>query len=330
MPAWAEAIWRRPYLLLWLPPAFWAGNLVLGRGLADTMPPVSLAVGRWLVAFMLLLPFTASGLWRQRSLLWRHRWLVLLCGSFGIAGYNALAYVALHTVPAVNVAFLNSTLPLMIPAVAFLLGRETVSWRTLLGIAVSFAGVCWIVSRGDVSLLLAMQFGRADLLVLLAILNYALYSVLLRRRDPVLDPMVFLAATMAAGLLVLLPFWLCELRSGAVIPFDLVSLAAVLYIGIFASLFAFILWNRCVAMLGAGVTGVSFHLVVVFTALLAFILLGEPVRSFHVVGILLILAGFAVATTPFRRRGHDAPPRAADCRSAAFQSFLCAMCLQAG
>jgi drug/metabolite transporter (DMT)-like permease len=163
MPAWAEAIWRRPYLLLWLPPAFWAGNLVLGRGLADTMPPVSLAVGRWLVAFMLLLPFTASGLWRQRSLLWRHRWLVLLCGSFGIAGYNALAYVALHTVPAVNVAFLNSTLPLMIPAVAFLLGRETVSWRTLLGIAVSFAGVCWIVSRGDVSLLLAMQFGRADL-----------------------------------------------------------------------------------------------------------------------------------------------------------------------
>jgi len=302
MAAWLQAVWRQPYLLLWLPPAFWAGNLVLGRGLAETIPPVTLAVGRWLVAVLLLLPFVAGGLWRQRDLLWRQRWLVLLCGGFGIAGYNALAYVALRTVPAVNVAFLNSTLPLMVPVVAVLLGRETVSRRTLLGIAVSFAGVCWIVSRGNPALLLALHFERADLLVLLAILNYALYSVLLRRRDPALDPLVFLAATMATGLAVLLPFWLWELQAGAKIPFDAGSIAAVVYIGVFASLLAFILWNRCVAMLGATVTGVSFHLVAVFTAVLAFLLLGEPVEAFHLVGILLILAGFTAATLSLGRR----------------------------
>lgn len=302
MPAVFDAVWRRPYLLLWLPPAFWAGNLVLGRGLAETMPPVSLAVGRWLVALLLLLPFVARGLWHQRALLWRQRWLVLLCGGFGIAGYNALAYVALRTVPAVNVAFLNSTLPLMIPLAAFLLSRDRISRQTLLGIAVSFAGISWIVSRGEPALLLSLHFAPADLLVLLAILNYALYSVLLRRRDAALDPLVFLAATMASGLLVLLPFWLWELRAGAVIPFDVASLAAVAYIGVFASLLAFILWNRCVTMLGATVTGVSFHLVAVFTALLAFLLLDEPAREFHIVGILFILAGFAIATLPRRMR----------------------------
>lgn len=296
-----RAVWQRPFLLLWLPPAFWAGNLVLGRGLADVMPPVTLAVGRWLVALLVLLPFVARGLWRQRSLLWRQRRLILLCGGFGIAGYNALAYVALRSVPAVNVAFLNSTLPLMIPVAAFLLGRERISRPAVIGIAVSFAGVCWIVSRGEPALLLALRFERADLLVLLAILNYALYSVLLRRRDPALDPLVFLASTMATGLLVLLPFWLWELRVGAAIPVDPASVAAVLYIGVFASLLAFILWNRCVAMLGATVTGVSFHLVAVFTALLAFLLLGEPVETFHAVGILLILGGFAIATLPLPR-----------------------------
>jgi drug/metabolite transporter (DMT)-like permease len=296
-----QAVWQRPYLLLWLPPAFWAGNLVLGRGLAEVMPPVTLAVGRWLVALTVLLPFVARRLWRQRGLLWRQRWLILLCGGFGIAGYNALAYVALRSVPAVNVAFLNSTLPLMIPFAAFLLGRERISRPAIVGIAVSFAGVCWIVSRGEPALLLALHFERADLLVLLAILNYALYSVLLRRRDPALDPLVFLAATMATGLLVLSPFWLWELGAGAVVPVDPASVAAVLYIGIFASLLAFILWNRCVAMLGATVTGVSFHLVAVFTALLAFLLLGEPVEIFHAVGILLILGGFAIATLPLPR-----------------------------
>lgn len=224
------------------------------------------------------------------------------CGAFGIAGYNALAYVALQTVPAVNVAFLNSTLPLMIPVAAFLLGREKVSRQTLAGITMSFLGICWIVSRGNIAALFALQFERADLLVLLAILNYAVYSVMLRRRDPALDPLVFLAATMMTGLAVLLPFWLWELYTGAVIPFDTASVAAVLYIGVFASLLAFILWNRCVALLGATVTGVSFHLVAVFTALLAFAALGEPVQGFHALGILLILAGFAIATLPATRR----------------------------
>lgn len=302
MTAWLHSIWQRPYLLLWLPPAFWAGNLVLGRGLAETMPPVTLAVGRWLVALLLLLPFVAVRLWRQRALLWRQRWLVLLCGGFGIAGYNALAYVALRTVPAANVAFLNSTLPLMIPLAAFVIGRENVPPRTLLGIAVSFAGVCWIVSRGEAAALLHLHFERADLLVLLAILNYALYSVLLRRRAAGLDPLAFLAATMAAGLVVLMPFWIWELAAGATIPFDPASIAAVLYIGLFASLLAFILWNRCVAMLGATVTGISFHLVAVFTAILAFLLLGEPVRDFHIAGIGLIMAGFALATLPMAKR----------------------------
>lgn len=298
MTVWLHSLWRRPYLLLWLPPVFWAGNLVIGRGMADVWPPVSLAVGRWLVALLLLLPFVARGLWRQRALLWRQRWLVLLCGGFGIAGYNALAYVALHTVPAANVAILNSTLPLMVPLAAFLLDGERVRARAMAGIAVSFCGAIWITVRGDMTALFGLRLEPADLLVLLAVLNYALYSVLLRRRDPALAPLVFLAATMTAGLAVLLPFWVWELAQGAVLPRDAASLGAVAYIGVFASLLAFILWNRCVATLGAVVTGVSFHLVAVFTALLAFILLAEPVRDFHIVGIVLILAGFAVAVLP--------------------------------
>lgn len=298
MMGWFHAAWQRPYLLLWLPPAFWAGNLVIGRGLAETMPPVTLAVGRWLVALCLLLPCVAVQAWHQRGLLWRQRWLVLFCGAFGIAGYNALAYVALRTVPAANVAFLNSTLPLMIPLAGFVLNRDSVAPRTLLGIGISFCGAIWIAVRGNAQALLGLRFEQADLLVLLAVMNYALYSVLLRRRSAGLDPLVFLAATMTAGLVVLLPLWIWELAQGAVIPHDLPALAAVLYIGVFASLLAFILWNRCVAMLGATVTGISFHLVAVFTAMLAFALLDEAVRQFHLVGIVLILAGFGLAMLP--------------------------------
>ena len=293
------ALWARPVWLLWLPPAFWAGNLVLGRALGPVFPPVSLAVGRWVVALAVLTPFVWRQAWRERHLLARHWALIAACGAFGIAGYNALGYIALQSVPAASVAFLNSTLPLMVPLAAVVLGGERITWKAVVGIAISFLGVAWIVTRGDMASLAALRFEGAEPLVLLAVANYAVYSVLLRRKPAAIGPLVFLAATMAAGLLVLMPFWAFELARGARIPTDPASIGAVLYIGVFASLFAFILWSRCIAMLGATVTGVSFHLVALFTALLAFWVLREPVRDFHLVGIALILLGFFVTT---RRR----------------------------
>ncbi|GER10804.1 DMT family transporter [Variovorax boronicumulans] len=296
------ALWAHPVWLLWLPPAFWAGNLVLGRALGPVFPPVSLAVGRWVVALAVLAPFVGAQAWRERGLLARHWRLIAACGAFGIAGYNALGYLALQTVPATSVAFLNSTLPLMVPLAAVVLGVERVTWKALLGIGISFLGVTWIVARGELAHLLALRLGGGELLVLLAVANYAVYSVLLRRKPAALSPLVFLAATMAAGLVVLMPFWVVELARGARIPIDAASVGAVLYIGLFASLFAFILWSRCVATLGATVTGVSFHLVALFTALLAFLVLREPVRGFHITGIALILLGFFVTTFQPARR----------------------------
>lgn len=302
------ALWARPVWLLWLPPAFWAGNLVLGRALGPVFPPVSLAVGRWVVALAVLAPFVGRQAWRERGLLARHWVLIAACGAFGIAGYNALGYLALQTVPAASVAFLNSTLPLMVPLAAVVLGVERITGKALLGIAVSFVGVAWIVARGDMASLAGLRFDGGELLVLAAVANYAVYSVLLRRKPAAISPLVFLAATMASGLVVLMPFWCFELARGARIPTDGASVGAVVYIGIFASLFAFILWGRCVAMLGATVTGVSFHLVALFTALLAFVVLGEPVRAFHIAGIALILLGFFVTT--LRPAGLGAKPAA--------------------
>ncbi|MCM2476345.1 DMT family transporter [Rhizobium sp. CG5] len=289
-------LWSRPWLLLPLPPLFWAGNLVLGRALANSYPPVSLAVGRWLVALVVLAPFVLVSAWRQRRLLCQNWVLILLCGAFGIAGYNALGYLALQTVPAASVAFLNSSLPLVVPLAAFALGVERVRKLTVLGILISFAGVALIVARGDLAGLTHIGLSAGEPLVLIAVANYALYSVLVRRKPQELDGLAFLASTIVAGLGVLLPFWIWELSSGARIPLDASSVGAVVYIGVFASLFAFILWNRCVTVLGPSVTGASFHLVALFTAVLAFLVLGEPIASFHIIGAMLILCGFFVAT----------------------------------
>jgi len=148
------ALWKRPVLLLWLPPAFWAGNLVIGRALGEVYPPVSPAVGRWLVALAALAPFVAHAVWRDRALIAAHWRLIVACGAFGIAGYNALGYLALQTTPAANVAFINSTLPLMVPIAAAALGVERAALGEpirafhLAGIALILAGFIVATWRG--------------------------------------------------------------------------------------------------------------------------------------------------------------------------------------
>ncbi|MBL8834820.1 MAG: DMT family transporter [Alphaproteobacteria bacterium] len=296
MRAWFAAIWQRPVALLWVAPALWSTNITLGRVLSASFPPMALSVLRWLVALAALLPFVAPLMWRQRALLRRHWALVVACGATGIAGYGAIAYVALATTPAATVAFINSALPLMVPLGLLVFAGERVRPRTLAGILVSFAGVAWIVARGDPATLASLRFERGELMTLVAVALYAVYSALIRRKPPELDLLVFVAGTIAAGIVVLLPFWAIELAHGAPIPTDALSIAAVVYIGLFISLLAFLVWNRCIVALGPSVTGVSYHLVAAFTAIVAYVALGEALAGYHVAGIGLILAGFFLAS----------------------------------
>jgi len=305
LPRW---LWAHPIWLLWIAPALWAGNLVWARSIVHEFPPVTLALCRWIVAFAALLPFVARRLLRQRQLLCRHGRIVAACGLFGVAGYNALGYAALRSTSATSVAFLNSTLPLLVPLFAWLFGVERLKPAIIAGILVSFVGVAWIAFRGDPASLLALRPDGAAGLILIAVANYAIYSVLQRFAPATIDPLVFLAASMIAGLAVLLPFAAIEWLGGALPRFDASATGAVLYVGLCASLLAYVIWARCVLVLGPTITGASFHLVAVFTALLAWTALGETLTSYHLVGGLLILTGFWLSIRHRRQAPHGRNP----------------------
>jgi drug/metabolite transporter (DMT)-like permease len=299
---------RRPYALLLLPPLFWAGNLLIGRAYATELPPFGLAFWRWVIASACLLPFVGRELWAKREEVREHWPVIVGCAASGFAGYPVLNYLALHTTPAATAAMLNSTLPLMVPLLAWGIAREAPSPRTVFGILVSFVGVGWIVGQGSWSVLTSLSVGAGELLVLAAVAGYALYSVLLRFRPRSISDMGFLGATMLATVGLLLPGWLWEQVSGRSMPVAPYSIASLVFIGVFASLAATAVWNHCVTRFGPTLTGASFHLVAVYSAVLAFLLLGEPIQGFHLVGIALILAGFAVATLRRRSTTPAGPP----------------------
>lgn len=284
-----------PYLLVTLAPLFWSGNFVLGRALGGTIPPIALSFWRWALALAILVPFTLPRVRRQAGLIRRHWGILTLLGVLGVTNFNTFAYLGLTTTSATNAVLLQSTTPVLIVGLAFVLLGDAVGPRQAAGILLSLAGVAAIVLEGDATTLVGLDVNRGDLWVLAAVLSWALYSVCLRWRPAELDPLTLLTATVAIGLIPLIPLYLWDLGRSGGFPLTGVTLGAVTYVAIFPSVLAYIFWNRAVAELGPNRTGQFMHLMPVFGTLLAMLLLGERLQAFHLVGIALIAAGIWLA-----------------------------------
>lgn len=293
MPARSPAL---AYLLLTLTSLFWSGNFVVARATHAAIPPLALSFGRWAIALAILLPFASARAWRDRALL-RAQWgRVVLLGAIGIAGFNSLAYAGLHFTSATNAVLTNSFIPILILPLGALFLREPFSARQAFGVLISFLGVMTIFSHGELGRLLALDLNRGDLLLLLAALDWAIYTLLLRRLDPRIDRFGLLLTITAIGLVCIAPFAGWEWLGGARVAPSWGNLATFLYVGIFPSVLAYLFYNYGVARVGPAQAGSFIHLMPVFGTLLAIAFLGERFEWFHALGISGIFAGLLLGS----------------------------------
>src|SRR5258708_6722774 len=158
-----------------------------------------------------------------------------------------------------------------------------------------------ILSGGNPETLASLTLNRGDLLIILALLLWSVYTIGLRWRPAGLHMLTFLFVIACIGDAAVLPLYLSEMALGARMTFSWLNLAALFFVALFSSVLAYIFWNRGVEQVGASVAGLFVHLMPVFGTILAWLLLDERLRLFHVVGIALILTGIYVtsrAATP--------------------------------
>ncbi len=285
-----------PYLLLILTTLFWSGNFVLSRGMHNQIPPIALSFWRWAVALLILACFGLVPLLRQRRLVlakWRY---LTLQGIVGVAGFNTLIYLAMQSTTAINAVLVNSCIPVVIVLVSRLLFNERLRLRQWLGVATSFFGVVLIITQGNLVSLLDLQFNRGDVLVFIAAFLWGFYSANLKNFPVGLHPFAYQTAIAIVGLAVLFPFYLAELNSGRSMTLSVEVGLTILYVALFASVLAFIFWNRAISILGANIAGPFIHLMPVFSTVLAVIFLDEILTTTHLLAILLIFTGILLAT----------------------------------
>lgn len=288
------ALWSRAYLLLTFTALFWAGNSIVGRAARDLVPPAALSFWRWSIALALLLPLAWPHLRRDWPAL-KARWpIVLLLGTLGIGAFNTMLYTGLQTTTALNSMLIQSAQPALILIVGALVMRDRTSPRQIAGVLVSLVGVLAIVARGDPGALLALRLNAGDAIIGAAVLLWALYSVLLRRR-PIVHPLSFLAASILVGVAVIAPVYAVELWAGRRIVPTGDSALAIAYVSIFPSFLAYLFFNRGVELIGSAATGQYLNVMPLMGAGLAMLFLGEALRPFHVAGLALIVAGIVIA-----------------------------------
>lgn len=280
-----------PYLLLTFAALLWAGNFIVGRAVHMTTPPIALAFWRWVTVMLILLPVGLPSLIKQRATLLQNWHRVALLGFTGIAAYSVLVYTSLHHTTALNASLLLSTAPVIIILFSKLFCKQRVVGWQAVGSIVSLLGALTIITRGDLGALTRLQFNSGDLLMMGAVILWAAYSLQLQHCPKGLSSWGLFTASVVAGVITLAPLYLWELSTGASMPVTPETIGAVVYIALFAAIGGYFLWWKGVAVIGASKAGLFLHLIPVFAAVLAILLLGERARLFHGAGVGLVVLG---------------------------------------
>ncbi|HWL68887.1 MAG TPA: DMT family transporter [Geminicoccus sp.] len=283
--------------LLLFPPLFWAINSVVGRALAGHFPPIALSFSRWSLAFLILLPFALGVMRGQGSVLRRHWPALLALSLLGVGLYNSLLYTALITSQPVNVLLIGATAPSFVLLAEAALARRLPDWRAVLATLLSIGGVLAVGTGGRLANLAHLQFAQGDLVMIVATLVWAAYTLVLKRARPPMPMAPLLLVQIGVGAVLLLPAFLVEwLVFQPVMRLDGQVAASLVYVAIFPSILAYLCWDRGVAAAGAQVAVVLANLTPILAALLAWLFLGEAIGPQHLIAAAMIFTAIRLAT----------------------------------
>jgi len=283
------------YVLALLATIVWSGNFIVARDLNATYSPTAIAFFRWLMATVVILPFAWPYLKRDLDMILAQWRLMVLLSFTGITIFNTLIYQAAHHTSALNLSLFAITAPLYVVILNWFLYKETITMKQVIGFIVLIAGLLTLLSKGNPSKLLQLEFNKGDLLMAGAASIFAFYSVLVRRKNPAMGNLSFVSATFILGLLMLTPFFIVEqITSTSPLTFAMSPVLQFIYIGVGPSVISYYLWNKAIVGIGSTKAATIYNTLPIFSAFFAAIILGEQILLVQVISSFVIVGGVLI------------------------------------
>jgi drug/metabolite transporter (DMT)-like permease len=289
----SEAVGYTVGFLTWI---LAAGVIVAAKGAAEEMPPWTFCFFRVSLAALVLLPIVRRD-HRAMGQFLRHRGAeALFIGAIGLGITQGLLFTSLGYTSAVNVGIIFSTTPIVTMVLAWLLLREAMGPWQVLGSLFAFTGIVVIAVKGSWAVLVGLDLSVGDAFVIVASMTFAGYTVLLKRAKFDLPRLPLLVILMASGAAAAFPFFLYEVFTGQHENLDVNGYLALGYTIVFGGALMYLCFNWSIDILGASRAGGLLYSQMVFTAILAWLILGETLEWYHFVGAGLIVVGIVLVT----------------------------------
>lgn len=280
-----------PFFFLIIAVLCWAGNFVLGKAVTYNILPVTLNFWRWTIAAIILFPFVIKDAWKAKEIICNNWLLLIILSITGIATFHTCVYLALCSTTAINAGLLMAMVPFVVPIFSFATRLEKLASRQICGIVLSFIGVLGIISQFNLANIKNFNLAKGDIWMFIAVLLWSIYTVALKQKPIELKPIIMLFVITIAGVVMLLPFYIVELIISGGFEINFVNLLSIGYVAIFASIIAFVCWNKAVFLIGPNIAGLFIHLLPVFSTFLAIVFLKEKFQIYHILGFIFILSG---------------------------------------
>jgi len=268
-----------------------AGVYIAAKWVSPEMPPWALCFWRVLIAWAILVPVVHRRFDDMVALVRARALELLAIGGMGLAICQGMIFVGLQHADAITAGIIIALIPIITMILARVVLAEPMGIWQGIGSILAFLGIVVIIVKGSPAALVHLDFNLDELWIVAGAFFFSLYTVLLRRAKFEVDRLPLLVLLLGAAVLTALPFYLFELASDERSTLNGSGLVALAYVAIPGGAVMYYLFNRSIEVLGAARAGVLLYLQTIFIAVLAYLILGEQLRSYHLEGAVLIIAG---------------------------------------
>ena len=282
----------KAYVMLVCASLFWAGNFMVGKfAFLTEIPPLSLVFYRWLLVWIILLPFTYKEIIEYKETILNNLPLLFFLGLTSVGLFNSFTYLSLIHTQVINASLFNTAIPAIIILLCFLFKIEKTNKFQILGLIISVGGILAIITKLKLEILLSLSFNNGDLIMIGGVITWGVYSTLLKKKKFTLPLLTLVHVICTFGLISVFPQFLYELSNGQVINFDTNLVYTLIFLALFPSIGSYYCWAGAVSIIGANRAGISLSLIPLFGSIMAITIYEETFQFFHLIGAIMIILG---------------------------------------
>ena len=280
------------YSLLVFATLCWSGNFIVGKfAYLFEVPPLTLNFLRWVSVWLILIPFTYKEIYNNFNYIKKYWIVISFMGVITISTFNSVVYFALNYTQVINAVLVLAAIPAITIIISSLMKVDKTNIFQLIGLLLSVIGISSIISNADINKILALNFNKGDLWMLVCVICWSLYSTLLKKHSFKFSQFTLIQLMVSVGILFLIPQFIYEKSIGLETNFNISFFIILFYVVMFPALAAYYCWQKGIEIVGPNRATMFIQLMPLLSAVLAILIFQETFELYHFIGASFILSG---------------------------------------